>query len=243
MLDLNLLRVLAAVIDHRTITTAAEYLQVTQPAVTHSLNRLRNITQDQLFMKSGRGVTPTRVALQLYQDTAGLIKDAEAAVIRITAFDPSTTSATFRISLTDIGHEVFLPPIARALRQHAPHSCLEVVPPELSLVTSQLEAGDLDAAVLSTQISGKIDSEFIHHGEYLCVTPKGMFPHTGPLLDEVKHLPRVSVNDSTGHTLIKKYLPEIPPGSIVVRSFGSIPDIVSSTDLIAFAPPKTEPPS
>jgi DNA-binding transcriptional LysR family regulator len=236
MFDLNLLRILAAVIEQRTITAAAEHLEVTQPAVTHSLNRLRSITQDQLFIKSGRGVAPTRVAEQLYRDTAELIASAEAAVSRLTTFEPTTASATFRIALTDIGHEVFLPPITRRLRELSPRASLEVLPPQLDLVTEQLESGVLDAAVLSTAPSGNRMSEFIHHDEYLCVTPKGMFSHPGPQLPDVRDRPRVAVTHSTGHTLVGRYLPETPPGSVLVSSFGAIPDIVSTTDLIAFAP-------
>lgn len=236
MLDLNLLRVLATVIEQRTITAAADHLQLSQPAITQSLNRLRKIAQDPLFIKSGRGVAPTRIALQIYNDTAPHIAGAESAVTRIIDFEPSTTSTTFRISLTDIGHEVFLPPLARRLQQLAPRSRLEVTPPDANTVTEQLESGELDAAVLSTDLDGKLRSEFVHQGEYLCVTRTGLFSAPGPGLNLLKHHPRVAVTGSTGHTLIEQHLAVPAPGSILVSSFGSIPDIVSSTDLVAFAP-------
>ena len=108
MFDLNLLRVLAAVIEQGTITAAAEKLQMSQPAISQSINRLRKVIKDDLFVKEGRGITPTRVALQLYRDTSEHVHQADAAVRGLIAFDPYTTTATFRIALTDIGQQVFL---------------------------------------------------------------------------------------------------------------------------------------
>lgn len=236
MFDLNLLRVLAAVIEQGTITAAAEQLHMSQPAISQSINRLRKVIQDELFVREGRGISPTRVAHQLYHDTAELVHRADAAISGVITFDPASTTATFRISLTDIGQQVFLPTLSQILRKDAPLARLEVTGPDTEHVADQIEAGDLDVAILSTKLNNKIESEVIHHGDYLCLTRRGLFRSPGPTLSDLQKHPRVAVKSSTGHTVMEKHLAPVPPGSIIVSTFGAIPDLVATTDLIAFVP-------
>lgn len=236
MFDLNLLRVLAAVIEQKTVTAAAERLQLTQPAITHSLNRLRKIVQDELFVKDGRGVAPTRTALLLYQDTVELVARAETVVARVSRFDPMTTTATFRIALTDIGQMVFLPVVVKAMRVQAPEARLEVLNVDSTTVVDQLTTGELDAAILSIGLGSQVRSEVLHHDQYLCLARRGLFSPPGPGVAELNRHPRVALPGSTGHTLVEGHLAEPPAGSIVLGSFNSIPALVSTTDLIAFVP-------
>jgi len=236
MFDLNLLRVLAAVIEQGSITAAAEQLQMSQPAVSQSIKRLRKVVRDELFVKQGRGIAPTRVALQLYRDTSEHVHRTDAAVRGLVAFDPHTTTATFRIALTDIGQQVFLPDLSQVLRSRAPQARLEVIGPNTENVADQLETGQLDVAILSTGLEDGIASAVLHIGHYLCIARKGLFTSPGPNLRQLKEHPRVAVTTFTGHTLMEKHLKPIPPGSIVVSTFSAIQDLVASTDLVAFVP-------
>lgn len=70
--DLNLLRVLVVVFEEKSATQAAQRLNLTQSAVSLSLRKLRDLYQDSLFMRTGRGLTPTLFANQIYP----LAKDA-----------------------------------------------------------------------------------------------------------------------------------------------------------------------
>jgi DNA-binding transcriptional LysR family regulator len=236
MFDLNLLRVLAAVIEEGTVTAAAEKLQLSQPAISQSITRLQKVVKEDLFIKAGRRIMPTRVANQLYQDTAELLHQADAAINSVITFDPSSTKSTFRIALTDIGQHVFLPDLTQVLRVRAPQARLKVTSLNTANVADQLETGELDVAIMSTKLDGQIRSEVLHHGNYLCIARRGLFHSPGPSLKDLKSHPRVAVTTSTGHTLMEKYLEPDPPGSIIVGTFGAIPTLVASTDLIAFVP-------
>lgn len=174
--------------------------------------------------------------MQLYHDTADLMHRVDAAVNRATKFEPATTTATFRIALTDIGQQAFLPTLIQTLRKKAPHARLEVTSPDSGLVVKQLETGELDATILSTVLTGRIEYKVLHHGSYLCLTRKGLFSPPGPSLNDLKKHPRAAVTASTGHTLMERHLMPGPPGSIVVSTFSTIPEIVATTDLIAFVP-------
>jgi LysR family transcriptional activator for leuABCD operon len=63
-MDLNLLKTFDAVMKSKSVNAAAEALNVTPPAVSHALNRLRDQYQDALFIRQGRGITPTSFALE-----------------------------------------------------------------------------------------------------------------------------------------------------------------------------------
>lgn len=236
MFDLNLLRVLAAVIEQGTVTAAAEKLELTQPAITHALNRMRKHTQDEVFIKEGRRVVATRAAMQLYHDTAELVRASEAAVERVAAFDPATTTATFRIALTDIGQQMFLPLLVSALHRCAPHAQLEVEPPKRDSIAALLASGELDLSILSSDLGPTVRSEKLSYDRYVCVARRGTFGASGPTREDVSTTPRVVISSITGHTLVERELPPAPPGSIRTESFGGIPSLLVGSDLIAFVP-------
>ncbi|GAL29142.1 LysR family transcriptional regulator [Vibrio maritimus] len=64
-MDLNLLSTFSAVYRHRSITIAAEELELTQPAVSAALKRLEGVVGKTLFVRSGRGIAPTGAAVAL----------------------------------------------------------------------------------------------------------------------------------------------------------------------------------
>lgn len=235
MLDLNLVRVLAAVIEEGTLTAAADRLNLTQPSITHAVNRLRRLTGDDLFRRSGRGVRPTRVALQLYAELGHLPRDADAALARLTSFDPSTAAPTFRAAMTDLGQAAFLPALSSMLERTAPHARLDVLPLDTDTAARDLEAGDLDLAIASIPLQGRIRSTPITRDRYVGVSRSGRFD-TAPTLEALSCLPRIVVRGTTGHTIVESRLPPPPPGSVIVDGFSAIPAVASGTGLLAVVP-------
>lgn len=234
--DLNLLRVLAAVIEEGTVTAAAQRLQLSQPAITHGLNRLRRLTRDDIFVKQGRGVVPTRLALQLYSDTAELVRAGESAIDRVVRFDPLTTTSSFRVALTDVGQRTFLPTLVAGLHAQAPRARLVVSSPNMDEAAAALASGELDLAVLSTEVHGAVRSEMLRHDHYVCVARRGTFGPQGPSRAEAERAPRVVISSATGHTLVERSLPAAPPGSVHTESFAGVPALLVAADLIAFVP-------
>ena len=236
LLDLNLLRVLASVIEQRTLTAASEYLEVSQPSISQSLQRLRKATNTELFIRKGRELEPTRDALDLYAETSHLLDGIESAVSNIGDFSPSASDRTYRIALTDVGEQVLLPSIVTALRAYAPQSKLEVVPLDTTSVVRQLLLGKLDLAISSSRIDLELTSQTIRIDRYICITAQGLFASPGPSIETLRDYPRIVMPASTGHTLVEGLLDEPPAGSIVITNFSAIPALVTSSDLIAFTP-------
>jgi len=126
-LDGHLLQLLVAVVETGSITAAAQRLGVTQSAVSHLLDKLRAITGDALFVKSGRGIVATAHAEQLCSQARELLAAMEGFATA-GVFAPERWRCTFTIAANDFQREVLLPPLLLRLRQQAPGVLLRVMP-------------------------------------------------------------------------------------------------------------------
>ena len=125
-LDAKLLRLLVTVVDTGSITGAAQRLGVTQSAVSHLLDKLRGITGDALFTKSGRGIVATARALVLAERARELLADLERFAQSET-FEPARWQTTFTIAANDFQRDALLPALMQRLREQAPGVTLRVI--------------------------------------------------------------------------------------------------------------------
>ncbi|MCP8467757.1 LysR family transcriptional regulator [Pseudomonas sp. ZM23] len=145
-IDLNLLVILDALLDERHVTRAAERLAMTQPAVSHALNRLRDLLGDPLLVRSGNQMQLTRRAFEL----TGPLRDLLGGVRRLVlgdAFDPASAELNLRLGMSDYGAWVALPGLLRVLRQEAPGIRLEVCQASRLDMATQVASGELDGAL------------------------------------------------------------------------------------------------
>ncbi len=126
-IDARALNVLVAVAEEASVTAAAVRLGVTQSAVSHTLDRLRAITHDALFVKSGRGIVATAHAQRLAERARGLLRDLER-FSRPPEWQPATWTTVLTIAANDFQRDLLLPALAAVLRQHAPNVNLRVIP-------------------------------------------------------------------------------------------------------------------
>lgn len=125
-LDAKLLRLLVTVVDTGSITGAAQRLGVTQSAVSHLLDKLRGITGDALFTKSGRGIVATARAQVLAERARELLGDLERFA-QAEQFDPANWQTTFTVAANDFQRDALLPLLMQRLRQLAPGVSLRVI--------------------------------------------------------------------------------------------------------------------
>jgi len=100
-IDLNLLVAFDALLTERSVTKAAARVGLGQSAMSHNLARLRQLFDDELFVRSPEGMRPTPRALALADRVRVTLSDIEALVTRADEFDPANTERTFRIALPD----------------------------------------------------------------------------------------------------------------------------------------------
>lgn len=146
-MDLNLFRVFEAVFRERNLTRAAAVLHVSQSAVSHSLARLRTHFADPLFVREGRGVTPTAAAMRLAPGILDSLARLQQSVGNVQQFDPLEDERTFTLSLPEQLEPVLIPPLLTHLRQQAPLSRVRTVGVRWSELKLELAAGRIDLAL------------------------------------------------------------------------------------------------
>jgi DNA-binding transcriptional LysR family regulator len=125
-LDLNLLRVFDAVARERHVTRAAERLNLSQPAVSNALARLRQALGDELFLRRPGGVEPTALALSLAQPVAEALDRIGDAIAGQAPFEPATTRRVFGVAFSEYAEAVLVPPLLERLAREAPGALLAV---------------------------------------------------------------------------------------------------------------------
>lgn len=172
-IDLNLLLVLHAVLEHRSATDAARSLHVTQSAVSNALARLRGILGDPLFVRHGRGLAPTPRALALQPVLAGVVRGAREVLASGVTFDPSTTTREFSIACGDYYGVVLVPPLLERLREVAPNARLRIVTLDRLVQTNGL-ASDVDVHVgLPPSVPEGCFAEPLYEERFACLVRRG----------------------------------------------------------------------
>ena len=142
-IDLNVLVAFDVLMKERSVTRAAAQTGVTQSAMSHTLRRLRTLLRDPLFVRSGGTMVPTPRAEALYVPIRRGLLDLGRAVTAPAAFDPATSTRTFRFRAPDLLHALILPRLLGAWRMRAP--------------AVQLVAGGLGAPLEGALHSGELD--------------------------------------------------------------------------------------
>lgn len=144
--DLNFLYLVDALHKEGSVSGAARRLNLTQPAVSHALNRVRTRFGDQLFVRSGAGMAPTPMGERLALGARRALALIQADILDEPSFDPGQTERVFTVGMTDMGGSVILPKVMKMLDKQAPGITVrpEVVGP--SDIGRMLESGVIDIA-------------------------------------------------------------------------------------------------
>ncbi len=180
-LDLNLLHVFDTIYREGSLTRAAKALHLTQPAVSHSLSRLRDHFDDPLFTRQGNQMIPTPLARRFLESMRPGLNQIQGAVNQFHAFDPATQRKTYSLGLRDILESTFLPQLMERLM---PYPELEVVSQRVARrdMETQLAAGKLDFAVdVLLPVSNQTSHQLLRQ-DRLVVVARSDHPLTkGPL--------------------------------------------------------------
>ncbi|NJM99063.1 MAG: LysR family transcriptional regulator [Phormidesmis sp. RL_2_1] len=142
--DLNLLVVLDALMTERHVTRAGERIGLSQPATSNALARLRNLTHDALFVRSGGALHPTPVAIALAQQIQPALQQIQTALSPAQPFDPMTSDRVFNIGMSDYVEFVLLPRLLEKLETTAPHLKIQVRSGDRRHSLALLDSGEID---------------------------------------------------------------------------------------------------
>ena len=184
-LDLNLLRVFDEVMQERSLTKAARNLSLTQPAVSNALRRLRETLGDDLLKRSGQGLEPTALALDIWPAVRDALRSLQGALMP-RDFSPATDTSTFVLTMADATAAELVPPLVNMLETQAPGMSMRVRPLTTRDPRRLLEDAEADlalgyfpatlAALTSQAQVGKgvaFEHQRLYGGHYVCVMRKG----------------------------------------------------------------------
>jgi DNA-binding transcriptional LysR family regulator len=146
-LDLNLLRVLVAIDDKRSVSAAAVALQRSQPSVSSALGKLRTFFADPLFIRSGNTMQPTPRVAEIMGPVREVLSRIGTDIVAAPIFEPARSQRPIVLALSDVGEVVFLPSILQQLRREAPGVSLQSVSMPAEEIASGLEGGRIDLAL------------------------------------------------------------------------------------------------
>jgi len=145
--DLRLLIVLDALFEEPTVSRAAKRLLTTQPTVSAALAKLRDVFDDELFVRSQGVMRPTARAMSLRDPVRNILRSVQHDVLAKSGFDAAASRETFVISLSDIGELEFLPALIQHLAQVAPGVRVKAVTCNPEALADAMDAGEIDLAV------------------------------------------------------------------------------------------------
>lgn len=242
-LDLNLLRALDALLDERSVTRAAERLNLTQPAMSGMLTRLRDSFDDPLFVRTRRGIIPTRRALELVAPLKQVLGEIES-LLQPASFDPASATLTFTIAATDYAQRAVVLPFLSALRQQAPLIRVALLSLDENQLPGQLERGEVDLALLTPESTPPdLHARRLFDEHYIGVM-RADHPAASQLPLSLDHFCQlnhalVSYSGRGFEGITDRQLAQLGLSRQVLlstQSFLMLPEIVRSTDLVALLP-------
>lgn len=240
-MDMRLLSVFDEVYKTRSVSRAAENLDIPQTSVSLALGRLRRQFNDPLFVRTSQGMVPTPHAAELQPPLRQALELLRAATREQVVFDPANSHRHFRISMTDVSHLEFLPRLVQRLGKVAPSIHVEVL-----RITPQtrhlLESGESDLAIgFMPELEAGFYQQRLFEQGFACVV-RGNHPRiekrmTTAVFKRERHVAITA--PGTGHDLLERRLGRMEISRQVALSLPTLPglgNLLAQTDLIATVP-------
>ena len=180
--DLNLFIAFDVIYTEKNLTKSGQVLGITQPAVSNALARLRDLFNDELFIRTSRGMIPTPVANQLIGDIRNALSLIQNTISVSEKFDPSTAEMTFKISIGDTSEYRLLPLLIKELAEIAPKVKVETYLTPRKDAPRELASGAIDFSIdPPLQSDQHLKHEKIYQEDYVMIVREDH-----PILDKEK---------------------------------------------------------
>ncbi|GAB3481191.1 LysR family transcriptional regulator [Marinomonas epiphytica] len=145
-IDLNLLIYLDVLLRECNVTRSANKLNITQPAMSNGLKRLRDLLDDPLLVRTSDGMMPTEKALRLQPIVRKVLLELEEALQPEADFNEQTSTRVFRLMASDYATSTVIPRLLNRLRERAPGVTLDIMTPS-DVTFHDVEVGKIDMAI------------------------------------------------------------------------------------------------
>jgi DNA-binding transcriptional LysR family regulator len=242
-LNLNALVSLQALLAECNVTRAARRVGVTQPAMSQTLARLRELFDDPLLVRSGRGLSRTPRADTMLVPLSEALLSVERAVQLGMGFEPATSSRLFRVAMTDLHLTMIFPGVLRAIEEGAPDVRIQAEPMAVRGLVDKIASGEIELAVgflLGTDDG--LRTETLLEDDFVCLVRRG---------HPLARRKRLELADYARHRHLANTPLGFVPRALAEPAFGfgprtgiqaslpymlALPAVVRSTNLVATVP-------
>jgi len=240
--DMPLLLLFEALLAEGNLTRAAARVGMAQPSASKSLDRLRDLFADPLFLRAPGGMRPTPRALALAGEVTAVIERVRALVAEAVPFDPATAEGALRVAMSDAAEYAVLPRLLAMLDQAAPGIAFKARPLDKDRALADLDAGRLDAVIgVFPELPTRMRSEALFAERFVCIARRDHPALRGGLtLEAYAALPHLLVtlrDDARG--AVDDALARVGRHRRVLATltrFLAVPMILRQTDAIATVP-------
>jgi len=237
-IDLNLLVVLDALLTEKHVTRTGARLHLSQPAISHSLSKLRVLLDDPILIRQGSEVVLSALAQNLQAPLKEILSQIEILLGKSIDFVPANSHRTFRLAMSDYGAAIVMPKLLRQLRAQAPNTTLVVTQDSRHGMFEQIAQGKIDLALgVFPHLTADISSEVLFEETFSCLLDRSTLPASGQLdLDNYLLRPHISVSvDGCTNGEIDRLLRAEGLQrriAVSVPHWRTAPSMISNTDLI-----------
>lgn len=237
-IDLNLLVVLDALLTEKHVTRTGVRLHLSQPAISHSLSKLRVLLDDPLLIRQGNDVVLSARAQNLQAPLKAILGQIETLLGQSIDFVPADSQRTFRVAMSDYGAAIVLPKLLVQLRAQAPDISLVVLQDSRLGMLEQIEHGKIDLALgVFAPLPADVCSDVLFEETFTCLLNHHSLPESGVLdLDSYLSRPHllVSMDGSTQGEIDNVLRTQGLQRRVAVNvpHWGAAPGMIADTDLI-----------
>ena len=240
--NLNLLTIFDAIFTELNLSRAADKIGMSQPAMSAALGRLRITLNDELFIRTGRGLKPTPRALELQHPIRDILDRISSTLSDTERFEPGSSERIFTLASVDYGGVMIIPKLLQYLQHIKSPVKMNLWPQYESDLTERMHFGAIDFAIDNIPITDNaFHTEVLTRERAFCLVRKD-HPDIRDTLTleqflDAEHVvlypqgDRISQLDEhmIAKGLRRKYGVKVP-------NFFNMPYIVQSTDLICGLP-------
>ncbi|WP_432613427.1 LysR substrate-binding domain-containing protein [Azospirillum brasilense] len=235
--DLNLLVILDALLAERHVSRTACRLNMSQPAVSHALGRLRHLFDDPLLIRRDGQLVLSARALEIAPALTEALRQVRE-VLGPGGFDPAKEKRTFRLAMSDYGSAVVLPGLLKMLRLEAPGIDVVITQSNREAMLRQVLDGNCDLAIgVFPDRPERIESEQLFAERFACLADRGSLGGHGRLdIDAYLARPHVLVamkdQASTEIDAALRAIGHARRIAVTLPHWGNAPRLIQGTDLV-----------
>lgn len=238
--DFNLVRIFCTLYETGSLTKTAELLDISQPAISHSLKKLRNFYNDQLFIRNDGRMIPTPLAEQMSNQ---LLMSNELILSSLPNQETKTIKKNFIFSMSDMCQSYFVAPLYLLMEEQQNKANIDIIQTQQDNIPHAMRDGQIDFAIGHLPVLNDCQDHIIYEklfdDKFVLMLRDGhpeFCPNQKIAYDKLELIGVKSL--TTGHTdLVKKINHEFENNIMLsIPNYSVAPEIVSKTDFGVIIP-------